>query len=137
MLTSVDLTPEQELAELAERFAHWRQTRADRSERIPQSLWDQAVELSTVLAHCRVAKQLRLNPGELKKRLLASGRRTAEAATEAPSAFVELPALCPAVGASPAPLAVEFERADGARMRLQYPAVAPLGVLVRAFLEPA
>lgn len=135
MLTNVDLTPEQELEELAERFAHWRQTRVERSERIPQSLWDQAVRLSRVLPHCRVAKRLRLSPGELKKRRLAVQSGPHQAVTEASPGFVELPALWPAAGTSPEPLEVEFERVDGARMRLRYPASAPLGALVRAFLE--
>jgi hypothetical protein len=47
---------EQALAELAERFCHWRQNRAHTHARIPVPLWDQAVALSRVLPNGQVAK---------------------------------------------------------------------------------
>ena len=47
------------LAELAEPFEDWRRSRATGRERIPPSLWDQAVALSTVLPCSRVARRLR------------------------------------------------------------------------------
>ena len=59
---------EAELAELIERFDHWRQTRATRHDPIPDWLWEQATQLTSHLPLSRVAKRLRLNRQELKKR---------------------------------------------------------------------
>lgn len=59
---------EAQLAELIEHFDHWRQTRTTRGEPIPDPLWEQAISLTRVLPLSRVAKRLRLNRQELKKR---------------------------------------------------------------------
>ena len=40
---------EAELAQLLERFDHWRQTRTTRHEPIPDWLWDQAIQLTSPL----------------------------------------------------------------------------------------
>ena len=48
------------LADLAEPFERWRQTRATVQERIPSSLWDQAVALATVLPGSQVGHQLQI-----------------------------------------------------------------------------
>ena len=48
------------LAELAGQFEDWRRSRTTGQERIPPSLWDRAVALSTVLPCARVARRLRL-----------------------------------------------------------------------------
>ena len=42
---------EDALTQLANRFAHWRQSRATRRARIPQALWDQAVALTGRATH--------------------------------------------------------------------------------------
>ena len=81
---------EQELAELSERFAHWRATRASDQERIPQVLWDEAIRVSTRLPNSRVAKTLRLSPGELKRRRLAQPAAVSTEAVGAHPNFVEL-----------------------------------------------
>ncbi len=137
MSTTQVSSAEQQLAELSQRFAHWRATRASDQERIPQALWDEAVVVSRQLPNSHVAKTLRLSPGELKRRRLA---QQADAATETVAAgpeFVELtpvwPAATPLNGAG---AEVEFERPDGARLRIQYrQPQPPLVDLVRAFLE--
>lgn len=49
MSTPIDTPAEAALTALAERFEHWRRTRTNEHERIPEDLWDQAVALSTVL----------------------------------------------------------------------------------------
>ena len=128
---------EQELTELSERFAHWRTTRANDQERIPQALWDEAIRVSTRLPHSRVAKTLRLSPGELKRRRLARPAPVSTAAVEAHPNFVELTPVWPAAPVSSDTGAqVELERPDGARLRIQYrQGQPPLGDLVRAFLE--
>jgi hypothetical protein len=59
---------EQQLAQLANQFEHWRQSRTTRFEHIPAPLWEQALELSQVLPLAQVAKRLRLRGSDLKKR---------------------------------------------------------------------
>ena len=64
-------------------FEQWRSTRKKR-DRIPESLWEAAMELSPSYSAHRIAKTLRLNYWELKHRIgLRLSRNT-------PSEFVEL-----------------------------------------------
>ncbi len=129
---------EQELDELSGRFAHWRATRASDQERIPQALWDEAVKISRQLPNSRVAKALRLSPGELKRRRLAQQTEASSEAIKAAPGFVELKPVWPASGACRASAEVELERPDGARLRIHYrQPQPPLVDLVRTFLEPA
>jgi hypothetical protein len=126
---------EQSLAELAERFEQWRRTRARAHESIPVPLWDQAVTLSRVLSDSQVAKRLRLSQTDLKKRRLAQASPALNKMPAPAPPFVELTPPAPGPAASSEPLLVEFERPDGARMRLRYPQSPPLAALVQAFLE--
>jgi hypothetical protein len=126
---------EQALSDLAEQFAHWRRTRPNAHARIPQPLWDQAIALSRVLSDSKVAKRLRLSQTDLKKRRLAQPASAPLPAPPAPMTFVELTPALAWPGASSGPLVVEFDRPDGARMRLRYPQSPPLAALVDAFLE--
>jgi len=135
MMNDTIAQAEQSLSQLGERFEHWRQTRAHGHEPIPQSLWDEAVALSRVLANSRVAKQLRLSPSDLKKRRLAQSPPGAITATAAPSAFVELTSIAPWQAQQGAPCLLEIERADGTRMRLRYEQAPPLASLMQAFWD--
>ena len=62
---------EQQLTDLADQFAHWRQDRTYRFAPIPLSLWEQAIALTTVLPLASVAKRLRLRERDLQKRCAA------------------------------------------------------------------
>lgn len=128
---------EQQLAELSERFAHWRATRASDQERIPQALWDEAVVVSTRLPNSHVAKTLRLSPGELKRRRLAQQEPVSTEAVEAAPNFVELTPVWPMPGvASNTGTEVELERPDGVRLRIRYrQPQPPLADVVKTFLE--
>ena len=127
---------EQELAEVNERFGHWRASRASDQERIPQGLWDEAVRLSRRLPNSHVAKTLRLSPGELKRRRLAQQAEASSEAVEAAPSFVELTPVWSASGASNAGADVEIQRPDGARLHIHYrQPQPPLEALVRTFLE--
>ena len=73
------------LAELAGQFEDWRRSRTTGQERIPPSLWDRAVALSTVLPCVRVARRpaprvCKLDcvnaPPETKRRSEVSGALT-------------------------------------------------------------
>src|SRR5512134_1254685 len=99
MTTDAILQAEPVLADLAEQFAHWRQTR-QHHEPIPPRLWSQAVALTVLLPYSLVAKRLRLNRTALKKRCLARpGMDVADTAPPAP-AFVEVTGV--AFGPDPA-----------------------------------
>jgi hypothetical protein len=79
-----ELSPE--LARAQERFAAWRQARAPKS-RIPQSLWDLAVELASSQGMHRTARALKLDYYALKERVEAVPKQRKKNA----SAFLELP----------------------------------------------
>jgi len=137
MTTMITVHAEEALTELAGRFEHWRQTRATIRDRIPQALWDQAVVLSTELSNSQVARRLRLSPTDLKKHRLARQRSLPAESTEVTPQFIEITPPLPG-STLPVGTEIEFERADGARMRIRYrESPPPLAVLVQAFLEPA
>lgn len=95
----------------AERFVQWRQSRA-LGERIPETLWNDAVELAGRYGVSRTATALTVDYRELQKRV---GRQPVgdTPATPTSTAFVELPAL--ATGEC----IIELEKASGSKMRVQ------------------
>ena len=136
MSTPIDMPAEAALTALAERFEHWRRTRTNGRERIPEDLWDQAVALSTVLSSGRVAKRLRLSPTDLGKQRMARQATSASAGTETPPAFVDITPPISWSTAVPSETEIEFTWPDGARMCLrQRESMIPLVTLVRTFLE--
>jgi hypothetical protein len=136
MTTLIVAHAEEALTELAGRFEHWRQTRAHTHERIPQALWDQAVALSTVLSNSQVARRLRLSPTDLKKHRLAQQPSSSTQPIEVTPQFVEITPPLSGSAVSLNETEVEFERPDGARMRIRYrESPPPLAVLVQAFLD--
>jgi len=127
------LHAEDELTQLANRFAHWRQGRATRRARIPQALWDQAVALTGVLPTSRVAKRLGLCPNDLKKRCGASPAAPAPEMVPPALSLIEVTA---ASSWLPTSAEVELHKTDGTRMRIAYHEPQPsLAALVRTFLE--
>ena len=121
-----------QLDQLAGQFEHWRQTRANRRDRIPQPLWDQAVALARVLPRTRVAQHLRLSSNDLKQQMAAQLEPNATASRPTPG-FVEVP-LDPASPQAPALTEIDLHRKDGARLRFQAPDTS-LGAIVHSFLE--
>ena len=136
MTTELSLQAEAALADLAEQFERWRQSRATGQERIPPPLWEQAVALAAVLPCAQVARRLRLRSTDLRKRGLAGPAAVAtEVAGPIPD-FVEVTA--PWLGsAAPGAALIEVERPDGARLRVRYRDAPPLAAVLGAFLEPA
>jgi hypothetical protein len=122
------------LARAAARWAQWRRARV-LGTRIPESLWKLALELAARHGVSKTAVALRVDYYSLKERLDAQTppRRVGSAAAQAP-AFVEL---------TPPPLAVaggcviEFEKASGAKMRIELPGsqMPDLAALGRSFWE--
>jgi hypothetical protein len=133
MPTDAVLQAEPVLADVADQFAHWRQTRQPH-EPIPPRLWGQAVALTALLPYSQVAKRLRLSPTDLKKRCLV--RPGMDAATASPTpAFVEVTGVAFGAPPAPPPVLIEIERPDGARLRLHAAASLPLTPILRAFLD--
>jgi hypothetical protein len=95
----------------AGRFVEWRRSRI-LGERIPESLWNHAVELASRYGVSRTASALSVDFRELQKRVDRQPTRDKETHPGA-TAFVELPAL--AAGEC----IIELEKASGSRMRVQ------------------
>lgn len=119
-----------ELARTAARWAQWRRTR-ELGTRIPESLWKLALELAARHGVSRTAIALRVDYYALKKRLDAQTppRRVGSA-----PAFVELP---PPSLAAAGGCVIEFEKASGAKMRIEFRGSPPpdLAALSRSFWE--
>ena len=124
---------DQQLAQLAEAFAHWRQCRSTPRERIPESLWQQAVCLTRVLPMSRVAKRLGLGTSDLKKR--CTNHAVAVTAQDI-SPTIDFVELTPGPSWPTPSIDVDIRRPDGSRMHLvcQHQS-ASLAALIRAFLE--
>jgi hypothetical protein len=126
---------EEQLAQLVTQFDHWRSARASRAERIPPTLWQQAVALTAILPRSRVAKYLRVSWSDLHKQCVAAHTPTTAQTSPALLHFVEMP-IAPTRPSGPPGTEIEVHRADGTRLRMharesQFPVVA----LVRTFLE--
>jgi hypothetical protein len=126
---------EQELAQLALHFQDWHHRRTTSSDPIPQSLWEQAVALTTVFSVSRVAQGIGVSWGTLKKRCTAHPPAPAAAEPCTTLGFVEV--APPTAWPGPIPgTEIELQRRDGARLRIHsYEAHLPLATLLRTFLE--
>ena len=134
MQIDTPLHADHQLDQLAAQFEHWRQHRAHSHERIPKHLWDQAVALTETFAPSRVATHLRLGVADLKKQMAL--RQPEPVQNDVALGFVELPPA-PVAPASRQGFALDLQRADGARLRLEAPTCAALavGAIVQRFLE--
>jgi len=123
-----DKTPDRIPAEIEAtrtRFETWRQNRTGQ-ERIPESLWSEAVEVARRCGTWPTAKALRLDYNKLKQGAGSKGRHAANSTP----AFVEV--ITPEVGVSSG--IVEMENGRGARMRIEWKgAAADLVALSRTF----
>jgi hypothetical protein len=127
------LTPLAEpIAQLQRQLEQIRTTQPRRS-RLPESIWDSAVELARQHGIYAVAHPLRLDYMGLKKRLGGTPNRQRKASK---AAFVEL--IAPPSAPIPE-CVIEFESGSGAKMRIQWRASsAPdWSSLLRAWRETA
>ena len=122
-----------DLARTRQAFEAWRANRRSRT-RIPHQLWEKAVSLLAYYPITRVARELHLDPTELRKRRLASSQPLAPDNSSAPN-FLEVSASgrsfgigsTPSSDPSPPRLATEaawrlqIERPDGYRLTLAVP----------------
>jgi hypothetical protein len=105
------------IAQLQRQLEQFRSTQPRRTK-LPESLWQAAVELASQHGVYPVAHPLRLDYSGLKKRLGSPSFR--RKATK--PAFVEL--VAPS-GAQPEECVIEFESPGGSKMRIQWKATAP------------
>ena len=135
MKTMTPAQAEHQLTHVADRFAHWRQTRTTPAEPIPQYLWEHAIALTTVFSISRVATRLRVSGGELKKRCAAQHATPSTPASTTAFGFVEVPAA-PVWPLPTSGIEIELHRPDGTRLRIAaHESQLPLTALVRIFLE--
>jgi hypothetical protein len=118
------------VAQLQRQLEQFRSTRPMRT-RLPESLWQAAVDLARQHGVYPVAHPLRLDYTRLKKRL--DGSPTFRPKATKP-AFVELVAP---PGAQLEECVIEFESSGGSKMRIQWKAAAPPDwtALLRAWRE--
>lgn len=96
------------------RFEQWRSSRSGKAP-IPDELWKLAINAARQQGVNRVAQQLRLDAGKLKRLLVGTEPRRSK--TRRQPRFVELIASAPA--ASPE-YVIEFESATGSKMRIHW-----------------
>lgn len=101
--------PQQHLKIVCEAFEQWRSTRESR-DRIPESLWNAAVDLSASYSTFRIAKTLRLDYNKLKHRIQERSSQ------RSPSGFVEVKV---ASLFSAAPCIVELRSPSGFELKIQ------------------
>lgn len=123
---TADTIPEMEATRL--KFEKWRRRRTGQ-ERIPETLWSEAVELARRHGTWPAARALRLDYNKLKQLAVAGNERRA---LNPSTTFVE---VIPA-GAGVSSGIVEMENSRGARMRIEWKgAAADLTALSRTFWE--
>jgi len=104
------------LEQVAERFRHWRETRI-RGEHIPPDLWAAAVGLGKEHSLQRIAHELRVEHGGLKRRVERAG--VVARGVKLDTQFVELFAAPAVTAAGMRECVVELENARGAKMRVE------------------
>jgi hypothetical protein len=122
-----------DLVQAAARFDQWRRN-ASLTRRMPDSLWNLAVDLAREHGLSRTAKTLKLGYDELRKRV---AERDALAqpgpGVMAADGFVE---LNPAAVVMPCQCTIEFEKPCGSRLRIELRGNMPdLEALGRSFWE--
>jgi len=103
------------LSKVTARFSAWRNA-PKRTKKIPEELWQAAVELSNEYAINQISKTLRLNYTDLKKRVKMVNKENLPTATpQSRMKFIELGGD----PGSPAPeCIVEMQDGNGAKMRI-------------------
>jgi hypothetical protein len=104
------------LEQVAQRFRHWRETRI-RGEHIPPDLWAAAVGLAKAHSLERIAHELRVEHGGLKRRVERAG--VVARGVKLDTQFVELFAAPAVITAGMRECVVELENARGAKMRVE------------------
>lgn len=110
-------TDPRQLQPLAQRLKAWRTARTP-GQRIPDELWNAAVELARVHGLSRTSSVLKLSYYDLQRRLPAGRVQRGPRLTPAPFVEVASPALPPGWGEGGT---LELVYASGARLTLRLP----------------
>lgn len=111
MVKNASLDVSGRLVRLKARFASWRKQRS-RGERIPDALWNAAVNLAAEIGVNQTAKALTLDYYGLRRRLAALDQ-------EPPTpTFIELPTSAIGDVTASSECMIELEDSGGARMRM-------------------
>ena len=129
------------LEAVAEHFARWRSSKKKR-ERIPQALWQEAIDLLNHYRISQVTRTLRLSGSDLNKRrgISPGGRcnkRTAVKDTNAEATFVEVTdqAIAQTSGLNATAGWLELHRPDGMRLHIHPSEGSELVALVDRFMR--
>lgn len=116
------------------KFERWRSRRRP-GTRIPEALWQAAVEVGREHGVSKTAQELRLDYYALKKRLESMTREDLAVEPRRKNGFVEIPLCAPSVGPE---CVLELEgRQARLRVELKGSATAELETLARAFWSMA
>lgn len=103
------------LCEVQARFTAWRQTRS-RGRRIPEELWAAAIELTRAHSLNTIARALKLNHTELRKRSADSISQRVDHSSPSPD-FIAIDLPCPD---NPAECVLEMAHHNGNTMRMHF-----------------
>ncbi len=123
--------PSAEALELKAQFEHWRNTTRKRS-RIPTELWSAAIELTNHYSASQIAKLLRLNLSDFKKKI--SSVSNPVSVEKPPLSFVEFPNISSYKFEG---CEISVKRADGSQMhmRLSNTSGADMSAFIQAFVQ--
>jgi hypothetical protein len=131
----------EQLNALCGRVEHWRKHRDGGRSKVPEDLWNAAVEVARVVGVYATSKALRFSYSGLKTRLVrADSAALTRGRTDRSATFVEVQMPSPASLATRASAAgsetvIEFVGAGGARMRIDVIGTSSIDVvgLAQAF----
>lgn len=123
------------LEEVAEHFKQWRNGK-EKGERIPESLWSEAIGLVGTYGVSQVTRSLHLSGTDLNKRRGIVGTSKRRRGAGGKTLFMEVaPALVDqALGPKAGTAWMELERPDGLRLRIRPSGGADLLALVDRFM---
>lgn len=118
--------PGNELAELERELARWRRDHGAPTP-IPSRVWEKAAALAAEQGVHFVARSLKLNPTQLKRKM--------EGAPDQPSSTATFIELLPSISSGISECALEVESSRGSRMRVVMKNVPPhsLASILREF----
>ena len=113
-------TPRLSLQAVVEHFEYWRSNKK-KGERIPESLWIEAIGLVADYPLSRVCRSLHLCATDLKRHQAALSTVKEQAVSGSDSVFMEIDRgiFDPAMRPMGRPVLMEMERPDGLRLRIQ------------------
>jgi len=129
-------TPSLTLEVVTEHFERWRRNKK-KGERIPGSLWVEAIELVSDYPFSRVCRALHLCATDLKRHQAALSADKELTVSGSERSFVEIdPAVVDqAMRPGGTPVLIELERPDGLRLRIQPTNSADMLALMARFME--